>query len=73
MVNQYNGKVDITQFHFSEKLNISEFFQELETIPVGEKDFDRRVLLLKVKHGLVTELSEEEMSRTLVRCWKSVN
>lgn len=73
MVNQYNGKVDITQFHFSEKLNISEFFQELEAIPVGEKDFDRRVLLLKVKHGLVTELSEEEMSRTLVRCWKSVN
>lgn len=73
MVNQYNGKVDITQFHFSEKLNISEFFQELEAIPVGEKDFDRRVLLLKVKHGLVTELSEEEMNRTLVRCWKSVN
>jgi len=73
MVNQYNGKVDITQFHFSEKLNIAEFFQELEAIPVGEKDFDRRVLLLKVKHGLVTELTEEEMSRTLVRCWKSVN
>lgn len=45
-----NFKLDITKFNFSEKMDLAAFFEDLEKIPVGDKDFDRKVLLLKVRH-----------------------
>ena len=68
-----NFKLDITKFIFSEKMDLAAFFEDLEKIPVGDKDFDRKVLLLKVRHRLIDQLSFEEMENLTVRDWKSVN
>lgn len=68
-----NFKLDITKFNFSEKMDLAAFFEDLEKIPVGDKDFDRKVLLLKVRHRLIDQLSFEEMENLTVRDWKSVN
>lgn len=68
-----NLKLDISKFHFSEKMDLATFFEDLEKIPVGDKDFDRKVLLLKVRHRLIDQLSFEEMEKLTVRDWKSLN
>lgn len=68
-----NLKLDISKFHFSEKMELNAFFEDLEKIPVGDKDFDRKVLLLKVRHRLIDRLTSAEMEKLTVRDWKSLN
>lgn len=67
-----NFKLDITKFNFSEKMDLATFFEDLEKIPVGDKDFDRKVLLLKLRYDLV-DLSEIDLDTIAIRDWKSVN
>lgn len=68
-----NIKVDVSKFHFSERLEISSFFKELEEIPVGDDDFDQKVILLKVRHGLIDTLSLSDLNKVATRDWRSAH
>ena len=68
-----NIKVDVSKFCFSERMEISSFFKELEEIPVGDKDFDRKVILLKIRHGLIDTVSISDLNKVVVREWRSAH
>lgn len=60
-------KVDVSKFEFSERMEISSFFKELEEIPVGDKEFDQKVILLKVRHGLIETISAADLNKAVAR------
>ncbi len=64
-------KVDVSKFKFSERMEISSFFKELEEIPVGDKEFDRKVILLKIRHGLIDTISVTDLNKVVAREWRS--
>lgn len=67
-----NFKLDIRKFHFSDKMDLTTFLEDLEKIPIGERDFDQKVLILKMQHGLIETISAADLNKVVVREWRSV-